>query len=110
MKKNFFSFICFNYLLSSCCVGPTYEAPDYQVPCEWKSKTSPKLNTISPDNVIWWEALQDPLLNELISEAASQNLDLQIVAIRVLQSREIAKLKKWDYYPHVDASLSYNHV
>lgn len=96
--------------LSGCSLGPKYQVPEVEVPCEWHSETPPNVNCATPENVIWWENLQDPLLNELIVRAATQNLDLQIAAIRVIQARAEANAKKADLYPRIDGSANYGHV
>lgn len=102
-----FALLC---LVTGCTVGPTYQAPELEVPCEWQSLQSPNVTHEASEDVIWWENLGDPLLNEFISCAASQNLDLQIAANRVLQARLEANAKKADLYPRLDASANFGHV
>lgn len=97
-------------LLAGCCTKPLYRIPESEVPCEWHSEVPCRLITTSPENVVWWEHLNDPLLNELIVMAASQNLDLQIAASRVMQARLEAKAKSADLYPRLDGSVNYDHT
>ena len=51
-----------------------------------------------------------PLLDELMLSAATQNLDLHLAMIRMLQARVEANGKKGDLYPHLDGSLNAGHV
>lgn len=102
-------FLCL-LVLSACTVGPKYQVPEMEVPCEWHSLPPPHMTCVSSEDVVWWKQLQDPLLNELIERAADQNLDLQIAAIRVIQARAEANAKKADLYPRVDGSFNYDHV
>lgn len=110
MKKGFWHPLFLAFILSGCTVGPVYEPPEAEIPQEWHSQAPSCFNTEEPDKVIWWKQLQDPTLNELMTYAASQNLDLKIAAIRVLQARAEAKGKKGDLYPHVDGSANYGHA
>lgn len=98
-------------VLTSCSVGPEYAPPITEVPCEWHSELPEGGDTLtSPDCVTWWEQLNDPILNFLISTAAEQNLDLKIAATRVLQARAEAKGKTGDLYPHIDGSVNWGHL
>lgn len=97
--------------LIGCNVGPTYHCPDVSVPCEWHSPIPDEMEPASsPDNFVWWEGLNDPVLNSLIERASVYNLDLQLAASRILQSRAERKAKNGDIYPHIDASANYDHV
>lgn len=94
-------------MLSGCRVGPVYEEPEMELPCAWQEE--PVLDCPA-DSLPWWEALNDPLLNQMIATLAYENIDLQIAAIRVLKARGEANAKKSDLYPHIDGSLNYGHV
>ncbi len=96
--------------LSGCKVGPVYEPPCMECPTTWHSEIPEESSHQELNSAIWWENLQDPILNELMHEAAAQNLDLKIAALRVLQARTLAKGKKGDLYPHIDGSISYDHA
>lgn len=100
----------FLFFLSGCTVGPVYKTPEMEVPSSWHSAASPRFECAPFEGMIWWEELNDPVLNELMAYAAFENLDLKIAAIRVLQARLEGKAKKADLYPHIDASASYGHV
>lgn len=110
MKANNRLILLFMFIISGCTVGPKYQTPEIEVPCEWHSETPSNVDYASPEDIVWWENLQDPLLNELIVRAASQNLDLQIAANRVLQARMEANAKKADLYPRIDGSANYGHA
>lgn len=98
----------FLLLLSACTVGPVYEPPEMDLPCEWQSELS--YCSSFCEEINWWERLQDPKLNELMNYAYEQNLDLKIASLRVLQARAEANAKKGDLYPRLDGSLNYGHV
>jgi outer membrane protein, multidrug efflux system len=110
MKQGFWQPIFLAFIFVGCTVGPVYKKPDVQIPCDWHSIAPLGINTNSPEELIWWENLQDPQLNELMCYAAAQNLDLKIAAIRILQARSEANGKKGDLYPHIDGSVNYGHA
>ncbi len=106
-----FFLLLFAWVLTACTVGPRYEPPITEVPCEWHQELPDNFTDISEsDCTEWWERLNDPILNDLIAHAAEQNLDLHIAAMRVLLARAEANGKKGDLYPHIDGSLNYGHV
>jgi NodT family efflux transporter outer membrane factor (OMF) lipoprotein len=95
--------------LSGCVNHSPYDSSEIDIPCEWENAPT-SLSTESNASFNWWEQLQDPLLNELMTLAADQNLDLQIGAMRVLASRTEANGKKGDLYPHVDATFNCGNI
>lgn len=108
MRNNTWTAFLLTILLVGCTVGPKYEPPVMDVPCQWNGETNEELQTDSPDGFLWWEALNDPLLNSLIERAVSQNLDLTIAAMRVLEARAEHKGGSSSFlYPHIDASAAY---
>ena len=87
-------------------MGPKYEPPAADVPCDWHTPQNDRIKQEASDDSQWWENFRDPCLNQLIELAYSQNLDLQVAAIRVLQARTQVKGKKADLYPRLDGSAS----
>lgn len=100
------------FAFSGCTVGPKYVPPVMDVPCEWHSTIAEGTCTDKADALefIWWESLNDPILNSLMERAASQNLDIAIAASRVCQARRMHTGKKGDRLPHVDGSMGYYHA
>lgn len=97
-------------LLAGCNVGPTYVAPDPDVPSDWHCEQAQELQRDSIDCFHWWESFNDPVLNCLINRAFSQNLDLHIAITRILEARLSLKGVQASYLPHVDGSLSYSYA
>lgn len=93
--------------LSGCALHPPYEPPILEMPQDWERGD---IAEEQPACCNWWEALNDPTLNELLSLAEAQNLDLQIGALRVLKARLEANGKKGDLYPHLDGSLNCGYI
>jgi multidrug efflux system outer membrane protein len=107
-RTSFWSISLLNALLSGCTLAPHYKgAPEVEVPCEWHSVNTQDCSYAgSPGCFLWWEALNDPLLNSLIECAATQNLDLSIATMRILEARAERKGKEAALYPHIDGSIS----
>ncbi len=110
MKSLFPKFLLLASMLAGCTVGPRYEPPEIEVPCTWHSELSKSMYEQPSEQIIWWESLQDPLLNELMDLASIQNLDLFIAATRVLQARSEIKAKSGSLLPHLDGSANCGHV
>ncbi len=74
-------------LLSGCfAVGPDYERPKIPVPQQW-SETTAATNSQSAQPEQWWKNFNDPVLDKLISDAISSNLDLKLALERVKDAR-----------------------
>ena len=93
-------------VLSGCSVGPKYTPPCDDLPCTWSATPSEKIQQSSCEDSEWWHNFNDPVLNQLIDLASSQNLDLQIAAIRILQARTELTGKKAELYPRLDGSAA----
>ncbi|MBA3816394.1 MAG: efflux transporter outer membrane subunit, partial [Parachlamydiaceae bacterium] len=104
--KNFIFFTT----LTACTVGPKYIPPEMNIPCEWHNPIPQGMCENNLEQFVWWESLNDPVLNSLIERAASQNLDISIAASRVSQARRIYAGKKADLLPHIDGSVNYDHA
>lgn len=93
-------------LCSGCTVGPRYCAPpDLVIPSEWHAPIPQEAVYDNKENFSWWEALNDPTLNSLLTRACDQNIDLSIAGMRILQARLLQKGQEGERYPHIDASV-----
>lgn len=101
-------YFIFALFLSGCTMGPTYVPPCDNLPEQWKnSLCAPEEN--SSENFIWWQSLNDPVLECLLDRASQQNLDLSLAYTRIQEARLELKGKKGEWLPHVDASLTGGH-
>jgi len=80
-------------LLAGCfMVGPDFTRPSVKSANQYQSTTQTEFTESLGENsnkildpVEWWKSFNDPTLNALLKEAASQNLNLQQAAIRIYQ-------------------------
>jgi multidrug efflux system outer membrane protein len=98
-------------LTSACMVGPNYKPPVTRMPAHWegddevtKSQASEAPNT---NLAQWWRVFNDPILDELIEQALSSNLDEKISIARIREERAYLMMSRAGLYPSVDASGSY---
>lgn len=110
MRSCFLLIALLTTVLVGCMVGPKYEEPIMEIPCEWHSNMSEGMHLESSDCFVWWESLNDPLLDSLIERAACQNLDLYIAATRIREARLEEKGGKANLYPRLDGSATYGHA
>ena len=72
------------FLVSCKAVGPDYEgAPELEVPENWENQLNNEFIEASVSQTQWWTLFNDPVLNDLISRAAVDNLDAKISLARV---------------------------
>jgi len=73
--------------LSGCfAVGPDYKKPETVLPSAWQKEVLQSDPALVPEPAKvkeWWKILNDPILNQLISEAGKNNYDIRIALARV---------------------------
>jgi NodT family efflux transporter outer membrane factor (OMF) lipoprotein len=79
--------------LAGCAVGPSFEAPEANLPEQWNASAASDASLASRADVAapvesqWWTRFGDPVLVRLIEDARQDNLDLRVAALRVAQVR-----------------------
>ncbi len=68
-------------------VGPDFEQPEVEVADTWLEAGDPKVDTTQIAYQDWWQVFNDPILDQLIDNAYSQNLSLQVAGLRILEAR-----------------------
>ncbi len=91
------------FFLSSCTVGPNYRAPDLNPGSGWSIQTNENIQLNLSE---WWKQFNDPILNQLIEKAISQNLDIRQAIARVEEVRALYTFTSGEQYPTVSASGS----
>lgn len=91
--------------LSSCAIGPNYSKPEAVVPAQWKEAGD--WVVAQPKDELpkgkWWEAFQDPVLNELIEQVAISNQTLKAAEARYTQARAAVKSARAAFFPTLGA-------
>lgn len=95
-------------VMVSCCllwmggcamIGPDYIKPDVPGPSEWIEISNPKIKTEEADFSKWWSVFNDPVLDMLVEKVHSDNLDLHIAGIRILEARARLGIAIGGFYP-----------
>ncbi len=68
-------------------VGPNYQAPVLAAPAHWQESQEKAGVALALEEIAWWKAFGDPVLNNLIEQAAKTNLDLEQARARLIQAR-----------------------
>ncbi len=95
-------------LLVGCTVGPDYVRPQSETSQQWNANTEGLLlATDSQQLTRWWQQFDDPLLEELVTAAMQNNLDLEIARTRLLEARAGRKLARSFSLPQINNSTAY---
>ena len=100
--------ICLLAFVSACAVGPDYERPQVKTPSKHRGVLTAE-DKKSLADLPWWEIFKDPILKGLVEEGLKNNLDLKIATAKVEQVRELARIKRGDYYPQLNYSVTDNY-
>ena len=100
-------------VLAGCAaVGPRYTRPALDVPATIGpaaiSAGDRAPNAAAIDLLVWWKSFQDPVLDNLLAEAAANNQDLALAAGRVAEARANESITNSNRFPVVDANISAN--
>ena len=93
--------------LPACTVGPDYKpksASDLGVPDAWSVTAAPN----RADLTRWWQSFDDPVLGQLVEQAADSNLDLALAMTRLRQARESLIISGASLLPSVNGSGGYS--
>jgi NodT family efflux transporter outer membrane factor (OMF) lipoprotein len=95
----------FSALLLGACtaVGPDYVRPESPLGPDWYEADRARYDATAEQQVLWWQSLGDPVLNELVDIAHQQNNSLKIAGLRVLESRAQLGIAIGNQYPQSQA-------
>jgi outer membrane protein, multidrug efflux system len=96
-------FLLATALLSGCSVGPDYHpksTAELGVPDAWSVTAAPS----AEDLTRWWNRFDDPVLGQLVEQAAAANLDLAQAVARLRQAREALVVSQSSLFPTVSGS------
>jgi NodT family efflux transporter outer membrane factor (OMF) lipoprotein len=96
-------FLLVTAALVGCTVGPNYRpraAAELGVPAAFSVPASP-----TPEDLTrWWRNFDDPVLGQLVEQAAQSNLDIAQAAARLRQAREALVISRSQLLPAVSGS------
>jgi multidrug efflux system outer membrane protein len=88
-------------ILAGCAVGPNYKRPPVNTPTAFRDATN-TIATNSFADLPWWGVFKDPVLQDLIGVALTNNYDLRIILTRVDQARALQAQARSQFLPQVD--------
>lgn len=91
--------------LSACGIatlGPNYQRPALDLPTSLTSSGT----AASVDWLVWWKGFNDPVLDGLLQEAASNSQDLALATARIAEARATLDQNASNFYPTVDLNAS----
>jgi NodT family efflux transporter outer membrane factor (OMF) lipoprotein len=86
-------------------VGPTYLRPFAAVEPDWIDADDPQIRSESAVETQWWRQFNDPVLDQLILQAYSQNLPLREAGFRVLAARASYNITVGGFLPQSQNAL-----
>jgi outer membrane protein, multidrug efflux system len=94
-----------------CMVGPDYKPPAMKLPAQWNGNDQQMKDAANQgtkaDLATWWQAFDDPLLDAVIAQALSSNLDEKIALARIREERANVVISSAGLYPSIDTSGYY---
>ena len=91
-------------------VGPDFKKPAAAQPKSWIEAEYATSRPDLPVHAEWWQQLNDPVLNNLVTLARQQNLPLQTAGLRIFEARAQLGVAVGQFYPQTQqgtANLTY---
>jgi NodT family efflux transporter outer membrane factor (OMF) lipoprotein len=109
----YFSGLMLVIALTGCTVGPDYQSPEIGTAPRWSAPDGGNVSSRTVEDAVdiaWWKRFRDFELTSLVERLASQNLDLQTAAERVIQSMAQRQVAASAGLPHIEgqSSSTYN--
>ncbi len=85
-------------------LGPDYQEPEVSWLDEWETDLYGQVvatESVEQDLDFWWQAFNDPVLNDLIDKAREENQTLRIAALSILESQALLGVATGLQYPQV---------
>lgn len=114
MRSSLFKLSCWCIgvlTLAGCAVGPNYKRPAVNAPAGFRAPSSVAeqrkvddtnhVSTNSFADLPWWGVFKDPVLQDLIRVALTNNYDLRIILTRVDQARALQMQARSQFLPQV---------
>lgn len=100
------------FLIAGCKVGPDYARPSVDYIRHPSSDLEhPRFNGPCVDERTWWSVFNDPVLNNLIDAALSNNLELKQAGQRILEARAFRRVAAGNLFPQQQtANAGYNRI
>lgn len=96
--KQFMLAGCSVLCLAACSVGPDYERPESPISDGWAAGDA--TNTEAP-SAEWWTHFDDPVLEQLMNEAAQNNLDVAIALANIDRARSLRRTAIAPFFPQL---------
>ncbi|HEX5788763.1 MAG TPA: efflux transporter outer membrane subunit [Woeseiaceae bacterium] len=91
--------------LSACAtVGPDYEQPASPLGPDWYQAEVAGLSTSPQEEAAWWKLFGDPELDRFVERALAESNTLEIVGLRVLESRAALGIATGLQYPQTQVA------
>jgi multidrug efflux system outer membrane protein len=97
--------------LSACSFEPHYVRPEAPVPQSWpQGDAFLTQSEAALPSVDYKQVFQDPRLQQIITQALSNNRDLRVAAANIAAARAQYHIQRAELLPEVDASGGYSHA
>ena len=98
-------------MMAACNVGPNYKRPATSTPQTFRGALAPDIAppaiAVSIADEKWPAVFEDPVLQQLVTEALQNNLDLRVAAQRVLEAQAQAGIVRSQQFPTINGGASY---
>ncbi|WP_425398944.1 efflux transporter outer membrane subunit [Aeoliella sp.] len=98
------------WFANGCKVGPNYCTPAVPVAQDWIDADDKRVIDDPVEAAAWWTTFNDPVLNQLITDAYGQNLTVRQAGARIMQARAIRAITVGELFPQQqDFAAAYSH-
>ncbi|MDV3457144.1 TolC family protein [Sphingomonas sp. HF-S4] len=96
--------------LAACAAGPNYTAPVHPQTAAGAFIATSAAVTPEPVQGNWWRLYNDPVLDQLVTDALAANTDIRVAVARIARARAVLRGAKADRLPQANVGASGNYV
>ncbi|WP_019830908.1 efflux transporter outer membrane subunit [Sphingomonas sp. PR090111-T3T-6A] len=97
-------------LLAGCTVGPNYAGPPKSATQTTAFARAGDAASATAPVARWWEALGDPVLNDLVARTLAANPNVAAAQARLRQARAALRVERANELPNISGTGSYAHA
>lgn len=97
------------FTIGGCAIGPDYQAPVIPVENGFSATVGDGMAATEPRSERWWENFKDPTLNQLVSRADMQNINLRRSLLALETFRAQYTIDFAQLFPAIDTGFAYSY-
>lgn len=99
--------LCVLCCFTACKVGPNYDKPTELPTATWTESSTTAITPTEPELNDWWKHFNDPILDQLVTQAQESNASLEQSLANVRVAFAALGISESEYWPSISTAILY---